>query len=72
METVGTAGGSPRHVTFLHNPQFRLRLDQESKGLRLRLRAPKELHVNVRLMNSDGVSAEFFYFCSFMIARRIC
>ena len=72
LNIVGTAGGSPRHVTFLNNPQFRLRLDQASKGLRLRLRAPKELHVNVRLMNSSGVSNLLCVFVSLCVCVCVC
>ena len=52
---LSTAGGSARHATFMNNPQFRLKLQTPSQGLRLRLRAPKELHVNVRMINSNGV-----------------
>lgn len=62
---LGTAGGSPRYPTFMNNSQYRLKLKTPSKGLRIRLRAPKELHVNVRMLQSNGqlvddVKAEMF------------
>ena len=51
----GSAGGSARNVSFMHNPQWCLNLPKASRaGLRMRLRAPKGMYVNVRLMRSAG------------------
>ena len=51
----GSAGGSARKSTFMHNPQWCLNLKKASRaGLRIRLRAPKGIFVNVRLMRSGG------------------
>ncbi|RHY62491.1 hypothetical protein DYB30_010239, partial [Aphanomyces astaci] len=52
--TSATAGGCPKHATFLDNPQYQLVVESFMERMLLTLEAPVDLAINLRLVGGDG------------------